>query len=279
MEKKSEASLPDRSREMGTFTKNVWFDIEQVPASTRLIAVCFPHAGGSSAVFGPWRRRVPDNVLLLPVRLPGREQRLAEPLSTSIAPLVAEIGQQLSNLARFPLVLIGHSFGALLAFELARWRRKNGQTTRGILAAGCPAPQFVPRNVARRPALHQLPDDELIFQVQRRYGGLPDAAARNAELMALLLPVVRADIRLVETYEYQVEPPLECPIWAFGGSEDREVPLADLAGWREQTSATFSQRLFNGGHFFLGPALSAIVELLRQQAETIHPTSASADPS
>ena len=127
--------------------------------------------------------------------------------------------------------------------------------------------------------MHQLPDAELIVQIQHRYGGLPDAAARNSELMALLLPVVRADVRLVETYEYQAEPPLECPIWAFGGSEDREVPLADLAGWREQTTATFSQRLFNGGHFFLGLALSAIVELLRQQAETIHTTSVSADPS
>ena len=118
-----------------------------------------------------------------------------------------------------------------------------------LIVAASPAPH------RRREAslIHTLPDDQFVAEMGRRFDGIPPAVLGNDELLKLVLPAMRADMRLLETYEYSEEPPLGIDVIALGGSDDRAVSATALADWRRHTSQRFSSRLVPGGHFFLFP--------------------------
>jgi medium-chain acyl-[acyl-carrier-protein] hydrolase len=113
--------------------------------------------------------------------------------------------------------------------------------------------------------LHELPDRELIDTVRRRFGGIPDAVAENAELVEVLLPALRADLVVYETYTYRDEPPLASPIVVLGGTDDTEVTAADLEGWRRETAGRFTTRRLPGGHFFLQSARRQVLRVIAGQ--------------
>src|SRR5262249_37161818 len=131
-----------------------------------------------------------------------------------------------------------------------------------LFASGCRAPQ----TPMREKRVHQLPDEQFVEEL-RQLNGTPEEALEHPELRALLLPLVRADFAVYESYEYRPEAPLDCPIHAFGGVSDERVTRADLAGWSEQTRAGFSARMFPGDHFFLHPAQRGIVQAITAELE------------
>jgi medium-chain acyl-[acyl-carrier-protein] hydrolase len=111
--------------------------------------------------------------------------------------------------------------------------------------------------------MHALPEAAFIERL-RRFDGTPAALLDNPDLMALFLPILRADFALSETHVYDDEAPLTCPISALGGLQDPEVSHADLAAWRDQTEGRFALRLFRGGHFFLRDQQPALLQALFQ---------------
>jgi medium-chain acyl-[acyl-carrier-protein] hydrolase len=144
--------------------------------------------------------------------------------------------------------------GAWIAFELLRTLRREGRPMPvHFFASGRPAPQLQDQ----RSAAHLLADGDLVQAVARRFGGIPAAILAEPELLELLLPILRSDLKAVETYVYAPGPPLSCPITAFGGLEDSQVSLADLERWREQTSQTFNLRRFPGAHFYFNDGSSS----------------------
>ncbi len=146
-----------------------------------------------------------------------------------------------------PFAFFGHSLGSLVASELTRrLRRQKVSCPRLLFVSGSRAPQIPDPG----PPKHQLPDAGFIAAL-RRFNGTPKAVLDNPELMELFLPLLRADKRLCETYIYDPDDPLDCPISAFGGSEDQEVSREELAAWRDQTRSMFNMQLFPGDHFFL----------------------------
>ncbi len=237
----------------------------------RLFAL--PSAGGGAAGFFRWRPAMPTGVELVPIQLPGREARIGEPPISDLRQLVDEIADAVVPLTDCRFALLGHSMGAWLAFELARELRRQGAGMPCLLiAAASPAPH---RPKTAEP-LHLLPDAEFVAEMARRFDGIPPAVRANAELLQLLLPAMRADMKLLETYEYTDEPPLETDVLAIGGTEDRAVSATGLADWRRHTSLHFSNRLLPGGHFFLFPtggqemreqpaAVRLIAELLKRR--------------
>jgi surfactin synthase thioesterase subunit len=229
---------------------NPCFAIVNPLAELRARLLCFPCAGAGTAGFYRWDRARLDNVELVAVRLPGREVRFREAPHRSIPAAVEEVATPLVDglFGDAPISLFGHSLGAFIAFELARVLRRSAIPVRQLIVAASPAPHQ-PR---RTPLLHRLDDEQLVRQLQERYDGIP-AALAETDLLKSLLPVTRADIQMVETYEFHEEPPLECPIRALGGIDDRQVGLADLSRWRMHTSNSFTQRTFPGGHFFVQP--------------------------
>ena len=223
------------------------------PPAVRLLAL--PYAGGDTSIFAAWADLLPWEIELLPVQLPGRGRRALEPAYAAVGPLVGALADALADaLAEepgppTPLAIFGHSMGALVGFELAReLRRRGGPEPRHLLVAGRHAPQLPPRFSP----LSELPDAELFEQMHRRYGyALPAAAGPLDELLDAMRPTVRADLKVSETYVYTEEPPLDCPITAFGGLADPTLLREELDAWRHLTRGPFRTRMLPGGHFFL----------------------------
>ena len=198
-------------------------------ASMRLFL--FPYAGGGAGVFRGWPEHLPTFVEPYAVQLPGREQRVMDPPFTAMPPLAEATAARLVPYMDRPSAFLGHSMGALVAFETARHLRRAGAPLPAhLFVSGRRAPQLPPN----KPAIHQLPDDAFLAEL-RDFNGTPEAVLESDELMALLLPLLRADFAVCETYTYQCEPPLPCSLDAFGGREDDDVPLEDLRAWRPHT--------------------------------------------
>jgi medium-chain acyl-[acyl-carrier-protein] hydrolase len=223
---------------------------------------CFPYAGGGTAAYFPWAKLLSPNIELYAVRLPGRESRMREASYLRIEPLVEDMAEVLSSYFDRPFVFFGHSMGALLAFELIRYlRRQNAQQPLHLVASGHRAPQLPDPY----PPLYQLPDDEFIRQMDERYSGIPKVILENPELLAMFLPVMRADLTILDTYQYVEEPPLACPISVFGGDNDPSVNDDELSAWRSQTQSAFRLKLFDGDHFYLQGAQSQVVQAITQE--------------
>ena len=152
-----------------------------------------------------------------------------------------------SSYADASVAIFGHSFGALVAFEFARRLDALKIDVLHLFVSGQVAPQLPDSE----PPMRHLSDMEFIAEMTRRYSGIPAEILREQELMQLLLPMLRADITLKETYQYTPGPRLNCSISTFGGRQDSSVTTDDLDAWRGQTSGAFKLRMFPGGHFFI----------------------------
>ena len=221
----------------------------------RVRLYCFPHAGGGATTFYPWTRRVPEWLQVLPVHLPGRENRHDEPPILDMASLVADLKRELVPHLRSPFAVFGHSLGALVAHELVRTLLIPPVR---FFVSSSRAPQL-PR---RSPPLYQLPEGEFLAAMQTRYQALPAVVLADREMLALYLAVLRADFTLFDTYAYSPFEPLPCPISALGGEQDGEVSAESLSAWRERTKGAFNQRLFPGGHFYPKEQQTALLQVL-----------------
>lgn len=237
---------------------NPWITILNPRPDARCRLFCLPYAGGGASMFRTWPAHLPPDVELWLVQPPGREERFREPRFTRVAPLVDALAPLVAAHLDKPFAVFGYSMGGLIGFELIRALRRMG--------ARLPARLFVtarqaPHLVDTRPSLYKLPDDQLFEELDKRYGGIPSEALKNPEIRSVFVPLLRADIEMIETYEYVAEPPLECPISVFGGQADR-ITRDELAAWQDMTSLTADVRLFDGGHFFIqtnpAPLLSAL---------------------
>lgn len=207
---------------------------------------CFPYAGGGASIYRVWPDALP-HLDICAIQPPGRETRTREQPFTRLDPLVDAAVEAILPLLDQPFAFFGYSLGAYVAFEAARRLRARGAPlpVRLFLAA-CPAPQ-VPR---RTPPIHELPDTELIREIAN-YAGTSTEVLQHQELMALLLPLLRADFCVHETYASPREPPLDVPLSILGGLDDDDVTREDLDAWREHTTKAFMLRMFPGNHFFL----------------------------
>ena len=220
---------------------------------------CFPFAGGGAAAFRGWADALPE-LEVVAVQAPGRESRLREAPFVRMAPLVEAAVEALELHLDRPFAFFGHSLGGFVAFEVARaLRRKGAPLPCHLVVSASPAPTTRPARVP----IHGFDDARLLEEV-KKYGGTPDEILASRELMAVLLPIIRADFAVYETYETTREAPLPFPILALGGSEDAKVPAASLTAWREQTEAPREPRQLSGGHFFLQTARAELLSIVRE---------------
>ena len=242
-----------------------WLAYREVNPRARLRMFCFPYAGGGASAYRGWGASLPNDLEVCPVQLPGRESRLREPPFTQPAPLIQAIADALAPYMDMPFVFFGHSMGGMISFELSRELRRRGKTLPlHIFTSGRRAPQ-VP---AREEPIHDLPEPEFIIKL-RELNGTPEEVLQHAELMKLLVPILRADFSVNETYEYTQEEPFDLGISAFGGLGDVEVTKDDLELWRTQTRGRFRLRMLPGDHFFLHSAKDLMTEAIARDLAEI----------
>jgi medium-chain acyl-[acyl-carrier-protein] hydrolase len=219
---------------------------------------CLPYAGAGASRYFRWATEFPEEINVCPILLPGREGRISEPPYTEMDDLVSALSQALAPELDRPFAIFGHSMGALIGFELARLiRRDFGATPVHLFASGYRAPHL-PHNESK---LHYLAAGDFSLRI-RSLQDAPDEATGNEEFMALMLPTLRADLKLCETYRYRHDRPLNCPVSAFGGLNDRQVKELDLAAWAKHSTAAFTLRMMRGGHLFLNERESNIVRFI-----------------
>jgi medium-chain acyl-[acyl-carrier-protein] hydrolase len=231
----------------------------------RVRLFCFPYAGGGATIYRAWASALPASVEVVPVQLPGRGRRLGEPAFESVDELVPALAQALLPYFDLPFVFFGHSMGATISFELARHlRRERGLQPKHLFVSGR-RPPHVPNS---NPRTYDLPDDEFI-QTLRDLNGTPKEVTEHPELMELMLPLLRADFAICETYTYRPEGPLECPLSVYGGMQDTDVPRERLEAWREMTTGRFSLRIFPGDHFFLTSSEPLLLSAVGRELEQV----------
>lgn len=218
---------------------------------------CVPYAGGGPSIFRNWSQELPRNVEICAVHLPGRETRVNEPAIGELTRLVRELSDAMEPYLNRPYALFGHSIGALISFELAReLRRRHGTEPLHLFLSGSPAPQL------RDPApMFDLPENEFIARL-RQLRGTPPEVMNHPELMALMVPTLRADFALRDTYQYRADSLLNCPMSVFGGMQDKDVAYEKLEGWRDHTAGRFHVCLFQGDHFFLRTAQEPLMDAI-----------------
>jgi len=237
-----------------------WFVRFNKTSTSPIRLFLFPHAGSGVTAYRPFATLLEPSAEVHVILLPGREARFNEPPFRSLAPLLDALTPRILPLLDRPFAFFGHSMGSLIAFELCRrLRRMEAPLPFALFASARPSPQ----EKLRDENLHLLSDSELIEEL-REYGDAPPQVLANAELMELLLPMVRADFSVNETYIYAHEPPLPIPIVALGGERDSAVPQDKLEAWREQTSMEFFCRIFPGDHFYLKPQQSELISLVKE---------------
>ena len=245
------------------FISNPWLVHSRAAPRARLRLFCFPYSGSNAALFHAWQDELPAEIAVCPVQLPGRGARLGEPPFTQLAPLVRAVASALAEYFDQPFAFFGHSMGALLSFELARYLREHFRISPAhLIVSGHSAPQLPDRN----PPIHALPHAAFIAKL-REFNGTPSQVLDNSELLEIILPVLRADFAICETYRYEPDEPLACPISAFGGGADAYVSRDELAAWRAQTCATFSARVLPGDHFFINTTRALLLRALAQELE------------
>lgn len=231
----------------------------------RVRLFCLPHAGGGTASYRAWADRLPPDIEVVAVRLPGRETRLAEQPFTHLDDLVQALLGGLEPWLDRPHAWFGHSMGALIAFEACRTSRRLclAEPMR-LLVSGLCAPHI---RLGEPPSSGAEADR--VAGWLRRLNGTPAEVADDPATLAAYLPALRADLSMVERYRYRPDRPLDCAISVFGGLTDDATTVDGLNAWDRHSTAGCKLRMFPGSHFFVqrsqGPLLNAISDDLTEQ--------------
>ena len=232
----------------------------------RLRVLCFPYAGGAALLYRQWPELLPPAIDVCPVELPGRGLRISECPARDMASLCDALAPAIEPLCDgVPLALFGHSMGARVAFEIAR--RYPAHVVH-LFASGSPAPGVRVRYdlpSGSVPAEHMT--DLELTQHLRELGGTPPEILADDDLMARILPIVRADLVLNERYQADPEARLACPITVFAGIHDRGVSPSAAAAWQLRTAAAYRMVELEAGHFFLDDHRTSLIrEIARDLA-------------
>lgn len=231
----------------------------------RLRLFCFPFAGGGATGFRDWANYLSPEIEVCAIQLPGRENRLKEaPFSQMDALTEALTNVLLPDLDR-PFIFFGHSMGALVAFALAhRLRAQQQHTPAALLLSGRRPPQIASPVIA----IDQISTATFVAGL-RSLEGIPAEVLEHPEILDLMLPTIRADFTVCETYTYTPAPPFDCPITVFGGADDPIVDRDKLAEWQVHTSQDFRLYVFPGKHFFIQHFNTLVLQKVAQEINRV----------
>lgn len=241
---------------------NKWFLSSAPKCEMEVRLFCLPYAGRGASIYKEWQKLVPSWIDVCPIRLPGRETRIREPLIRDMKVMVDNLARAILPFLHDPYVLFGHSMGALITYELAnRICELRYPKPVCLFISGRAAPS-VAHDSLSRPA-QNLSDSEFIEEIANNIHSTVLQLVSEPELMSVMLPILRADFELIQSYSYVTRPPLETPIIVFSGTSDSSVPPEDLKPWANCTSSHFSIEMLEGDHFFVHKSDQVVGKILK----------------
>lgn len=238
----------------------------------RLSLLVLPHAGGNAHAYGGWREHLAADVRLLIGQYPGRGARYSEDLPVSVDDLAQPVVDSLPA-DTGDLVVLGHSMGSLVAFEVTRALQAAGRTPRGLIASACRAP-VLPNQCPVHP--ERLDDDQLVAAIKER-GGTDDGILDDPELREIVLPSIRADFAIDDAYRCTApDARLDCPVAVFGGDTDPIVPVEMLGGWSLVAGRDVVPQVLPGDHFYFQQDLAGFFALLNPVLSALRDSAATA---
>jgi surfactin synthase thioesterase subunit len=213
-------------------------------------------------MYARWRLRLPRWIDLVPVELPGRGARAAEPFSSHFDELVEQLCLEHARVLERPYALFGHSMGGLLAYgmgaRLQQWRKRLPLV---MFASASPSPSSDSWRFTGRD------NDEALLRDLRHYGGAPDDVYECPEMLRLAMDALAADYVICNTFRYRGAAHLPVPLHVLAGRDD-EIRQEQLLTWRNETSGSFALHWFSGGHFYLRPQESEVTRLIEKELRT-----------
>jgi surfactin synthase thioesterase subunit len=234
-----------------------WITGRVAAGTPRVRLIGLPQAGGGAGAFRSWRALLPEGVELAPVELPGRGTRAAEAMPDSFDDLVDALVTGTAAERAMPYVLFGHSFGAVLAYEIAR---RAETTPLALIVSASRAPHL--------PAERRMSsaDEAELVRWLTATGGLPPELLEFPEFLRQVLRPIRQDMRFAEDYLIAAPVPVACPVYAFAGLDDEVVTADQVACWAGYSTAGFRHATFPGGHCYPStrpaPLLAAIADVV-----------------
>jgi medium-chain acyl-[acyl-carrier-protein] hydrolase len=250
-----------RKEKMNTNGTSALFS-RPLDSNSALRLFCFPYAGGNSSIFHKWQTAMPDGVEVCPIELPGRATRIGEGLITRLPLLIESISRDLVPYLDRPFAFFGHSMGALVSFELVRYLRSIGELApTHLFVSAWRSPELIDEHKD-----YVLPDAQFIAML-RKLNGTPEEILDNPEALQLLLPILRADFEVAQTYEYRPQRPLGCAIKAFWGMQDRSTTPEMVRPWSNHTTGPFSLSILLGGHFFIQQSQPQLLKIISHELD------------
>ncbi|MDX3193718.1 alpha/beta fold hydrolase [Streptomyces sp. MN03-5084-2B] len=245
-------------RETPTRWPDAWVVGRVATTRPSLRLVCLPQAGAGSGSFTGWRAHLPVGVELAPVELPGRGTRVADELPGTVDELADQLHVGLAGEFRLPYLLFGHSFGGMLAYELARRiERDGGRAPLATVVAASRAPHVEPGDRLGNA------DGERLIRWLVAHDGIPRELFRFPDYLRSALSAIRADLALAEAHFVPSPVPLRSALHVLGGAEDRVVPPGALGAWSACAAGDFSLTVLDGGHDFPRTRPAAVLGKLK----------------
>lgn len=218
---------------------------------------CFPYAGGGASLYSFWNESMPNNIEVCPIQLPGREERIMELAIDNIYALIENIVIELEPWLNKKFAFFGHCMGAKISFELTKALSKKKYYPQTIFVSACEAP-----HIPERYPIYNLSDDEI---VRRLSAGTSEEVLNNRELINYLLPNLRKDFHLSDTYLSKDTTPVECSITAFCGTEDDRIDKDNVMLWEDYTNSLFRLYDIKGDHFFVKTSKEEILSHIHRE--------------
>ncbi|WP_440055166.1 thioesterase II family protein [Pseudoalteromonas sp. T1lg65] len=227
--------------------------------NAKLRLFCFPYAGGSPTAFMPWNNLVHSDIELIVIQLPGRGARLAEEAHDNMEDIIAELLSYQSHFGGKPYAFFGHSLGSRVMYELTVQLLQQGKPLPiKLFASGSRAPH----TSSTSKSIYDLPHDEFLDEL-KTLNGTPKEVLENKELMEFLIPLIRADFKVADTYRANIKT-LPVPIHVFDGKQDKTT-VEQIQAWQELTHHPIDVTEFEGGHFFINQHYPSMIEMINKQ--------------
>jgi len=240
--------------------KNKWCVIPRPNPTADIKLICIPYAGGSASIYIPWINYLPHNVELVIIQPPGRSSRISETPLDNMSKLINEMGLVLPKILNKPYILFGHSLGSKIAFEIIRKSTSlHIPHPMFFIASGSAGPQ----KKNNRDITYNLNDDEFISKLEEM-DGTPKDVINNKELMSIVLPTLKADFKISETYQFTGNKYFNIPLSVLGGEYDVDINLDDLKLWQYFFNSTSEITIFSGGHFFINSHKEEVLEKINE---------------